>query len=461
MIGIINKTIAGNMTEIQSIILKEISTKELQENLLKTICVILAFGIPGNILMIFLVIASKHRCHVKQRSDFYFISLALANTLIFMIKIPWVVYNIRNFENHYSLNISLWFGKFEWFLEDSLICFVNYLLALMSMDRMVAIKYPFMYSNLFKFKNIKKYVYTIMVVSLIIASPFLNYFHVKRIHPFRSTNNIMYNMTIHDMTGDATSATHELSDRLKYLANIDPIYTYVFNEKMRKFSSIFDEVEAVFMNLIPCIIILTSNVITATLFYKRSRSNMKRLNLPAFSVSQPIDHMVSNNPFFAKKFHSETLPKFEEQITNAPQNFIDKDIPSIHSARNLEKFESSSQIIPKGNQISPRITMARSVSLSEKMNIIKARNRDFTILMGFLSLASLIFSLPWLIFVFQKGPAWEDDYFLVSNPKLHFFVNVMMYLQYFTYPYLIILTSPLYRKYLLKCILCRSYSYKP
>ncbi|CAK9303526.1 unnamed protein product [Gordionus sp. m RMFG-2023] len=454
MIGIINKTITGNVIEIQSIILKilkEVRSKELNENLLKTICVILAFGIPGNIIMIFLVIAYRHHCHVKQRSDFYFISLALANVLILTIKIPWVVYNIKNLKNHYSLNMSLWLGKFEWFLEDSLICFVNYLLALMSMDRMFAIKYPFVYSNLFKFKNIQKYVYTIIVISLIIASPFLNYFHVKRIHPFYSTNNMIYNMTKQDMTGYAFIA-HKLSEHDKYLSNNDLIYTYVFNEEMRKFSSIFDEVEAVFMNLIPCLIILTSNVITATLFYKRSRSHMKRLNIPALNVSQPIDLAIN--------FHSKILQKFVKQITNPPQNFINNDIPSINITNNDEKFEPSSQIISKRNQISP-CTLAKSVSSSEKISIRKARNKDFTILMGFLSLASLIFSLPWLIYIFQMGPAWEDDYFLVSNPKLHFFVNVMMYLQYLTYPYLIILTSPRYRKYLLKFILCRMYSYKP
>ncbi|CAK9301196.1 unnamed protein product [Gordionus sp. m RMFG-2023] len=490
MIGIINKTITGgNVAEIQSNILKDIigAEGELNAKLAKYLCVIISFGIPGNFIMIFLVMASKLNCQVQKKSKFYFVTLALANVLILVvILIPWVVYDYTMLKIQYSLISSVWFGKFEWFFEDSLICFINYLLMLMSIDRLFAIRYPFLYSNMFKFQNVKNYVYVIIVLSIIIALPFINYYQVKEIHWFYRAginspsfkilgNKVIMNATIVNLTDDVALYIH--SPPGHHHLNVDPVYRYVFKEKMKEFSLIYDKFEAIVTNLIPCAIILASNTTTAILFYKLSLNNLAKLKIPTLSYPQSMDQEKSNISFSEKNWHSEIIsiskpcasskpygnrkhPKNNYKMTftkNYVTSIYQKD--SVDSENNAKKFrqqqpKASSRTILRGSKISPS-SLVISTTSSLKIRTIKARNRDFTILTGCLSLASLIFSLPWIIFIFQKPPTWADD-ILESTLDLQFFVYVMMYSQYAVYPYLIILTSPLYRKSLQPSHLRRS-----
>ncbi|CAK9301182.1 unnamed protein product [Gordionus sp. m RMFG-2023] len=444
MIGTIDKTITGNVTDITSIIFKDILGKhrELNKTLVKHLCVIIAFGIPGNLLTIFMVISKRLHCQVQQRSRFYFVTLALANILILMVLIPWVVYDSNNyFKSQYTLIFSVWFGKFEWFLEDSIACFIDYLLALMSLDRMLAIAYPFLYSNLFKIGNIKRSVYVILLLSITLSLPFLNYYQVKRILWFHQTNDTTYNTTLNN-TERAIPSSIKLSPDHKYLLNIDPIYTYSFNDKMEKFSSIFDKISAVITNLLPCLITLSSNVITAILFYRRSNATSSRIKIPLFRVG------------LETRFYSRILLRFKEFTISTPKalkiSIFLKNSNRANNAETSKQSKLSLQAISRGNQVLPCSVVTSS---SLRIDLVKERNRNFTILTGCLSLASVIFSLPWLIFIFQKLPTWEDD-FLMSDPNLQFFVYVMMYSQYSIYPYLIILTTPLYRKFLFKHILC-------
>ncbi|CAK9301181.1 unnamed protein product [Gordionus sp. m RMFG-2023] len=440
MIGIINKTIGGNVTDITSGILKDIvgRHRELNEKVVKHLCVIVAFGIPGNLLTIFMVISKRLR-QVQQRSRFYFVTLALANILILTVLIPWVAYDSNNLKSQYTLIFSVWFAKFEWFFEDSITCFIDYLLALMSLDRMFAIAYPFLYSNLFRIRNIKRNVYVILLLSIILSLPFLNYYQVKRILWFHQTNDTTLNNTER-----AIPSSTLISHDHKYLLNIGPIYTYTFNDKMEKFSSIFDKISAVITNLLPCLITLTSNVITAILFYRRSKTGSRRIKIPSFRVSR-----------LEKYFNSKILLRFKEYTISNPKMLINsisslRNVNKINNAENPKQSNLSLQAISNGNQVLPCSMVASS---SSRIDLVKERNRNFTILTGCLSLVSVTFSLPWLIFIFRKLPKWEDD-FLMSDSNLQFFVYVMMYSQYSIYPYLIILTTPLYRKYLFKHILC-------
>ncbi|CAK9301180.1 unnamed protein product [Gordionus sp. m RMFG-2023] len=480
MIGIINVTIKGNLTQLRAMILKEImgEIKEPNSKLLHYLGMVIALGILGNLLMMFLVIAARPDSHVQQRCKFYFVTLALANMSILIVMTPWVVHDIKKYKMQYTLISSVWFGKFEWFFEDIFIGFINYLLALMSMDRLFAIKFPFLYFDWFKFLNVKKYVCVIMVVSVIVALPYLNYYRIKQIYWFHQNehntssymvggNDVLFNTSkiISNGTKDVQFTIQPFPDHESLY--IHPTYRFEFNEQMKKFSLIYDKMEAVFTNLIPCIIILTSNAITATLFYKRSRTNIKRsgtITIPSTDIEGPS----KNNPFSGKYWHSKILSSYKKCARSTPKTNINSifpipnDLTSIHpSSSNEIKFDNSKQSkliqhSSKGNQVlqgSSPLTTVNTAS-SRKNQLIKARNRDFTISTGCLCLASVIFSLPWLIFIFRKLPTWEDD-FLMTNPVLFFFVYIMMYSQYSAYPYLIIATSPLYRKYLFKTLFFR------
>ncbi|CAK9301172.1 unnamed protein product [Gordionus sp. m RMFG-2023] len=471
----------GNVTEIQSIILKDIigANGELNARLVKYLCLIISFGIPGNFMMIFLVMASKLNCQVQKKSKFYFVTLALANILILVVVlIPWVVHDYTSFKRQYSLISSVWFGKFEWFLEDSLNCFINYLLALMSIDRLFAIRYPFVYPNLFKIQNVRKYVYVIIVLSIIVALPFLNYYQVKEVRWFHQAginspyfkilgNKVIINATIVNLTDDVALKVHSLPGHLHL--SVDPVYRYVFNEQMRTFSLIFDKFEAIFTNLIPCVIILISNTTTAVLLYRLSKKNLEKLKIPTINLPLSIHHERPNISL-SENWHSEIVLNSKPCASSKPYRGLNpintnrSEIMLIKS--DLNSCNPQSNAISKNNvgrtrhYLTPKLTLkcnkvhpVASTRSSLKMNIIRARNRDFTILTVCLCLASLIFSLPWLIFVFQKPPAWEGD-LLEYVSMLQFFVYVMMYSQYAIYPYLIILTSPLYRKYLHQIILC-------
>ncbi|CAK9301230.1 unnamed protein product [Gordionus sp. m RMFG-2023] len=484
---------------------------------------VITMGILSNTLFIVFFSNMRLRGSAEKKSTFYFLVLALFEIAVLLVILPWILYDLLDFEKTRTFASSIWFAHLEWFLEDSLEGFINFHLAFISLDRMIAVRYPFYYKTNFTLKRVKKYVAAILLFNFLLPIPYVTYFRVTRTNVIDKGNNRSNGHNIVTSVGGDTRSYNK-SQNVTVGALVK--YNIVFLRNLAHFS-IYDKILAILMDFLPCIILIVCNAITIRMFLQRSKLRINKINDSILTTTSDIKHttntirrneisadlppVLKNNysrlnlsalfDKFKNTFNklstylhfksivtSDQLCNFDHlsschsnkayptpQHRNIPAERISlpkSRLPEDYSTNNfsshgnvnnegisiISNISSPSVINPFRNSvISVMASRTRGlnnsllVGSSAKLEIIRVRNKDLTILTICLSIMSVVFSLPWIIFLFVKGQSWETE-FVKVKPKLQLQIYMFIYTQYLLTPYVIILTSPSYRNRLLRII---------
>ncbi|CAK9301231.1 unnamed protein product [Gordionus sp. m RMFG-2023] len=460
--------------------------QQLNYTFTRYLSVIIAFGIIGYIVLIVLVWKMGSKNSIEGKTRFYFLVLAISGILLLLVLLPWIVYGSLDINRSNSLASSIWFAYFEWFLEDFLVGFLNYHLALMSLDRMMAIMHPFYYMSHFKSKQIKNYVFGILIFSLLLAVPYLTYFRIIRI--FDTENNITQNMVIpvdgdifSNYTDNVQNGTFSWFRYSSLQSRTQRIkYSIVFYEGLVRFTLVYDKLEAFLSDLLPSLILIICNIFTIHAFLRRSKLRTNKVN-NSFSamcdrkrISSITNIGISRNLCDPKNSYNQ----FSNNYLNIGSNNIAERI-SLPGRKSLkccktDVFSSVGNFNVKPKEydylyfIDPSRSSPKPIkrngsnninnylkTTTTKLEILKARNKELTSMTICLSVTSLICSLPWIIFLFMKSPSWENEFLEDKSPS-ELKIYMLMYSQYFLTPYTIILTSAKYRKHLFRMLTDRT-----
>ncbi|CAK9301228.1 unnamed protein product [Gordionus sp. m RMFG-2023] len=492
---------------------------------------IIAMGIFSNILLIVFISKMRMRGSAEKKSAFYFLVLAVFGITVLLVILPGTLYHLWNLEKSHTFASSIWFAHLEWFLEDSLMGFINFHLAFISLDRMIAVRYPFYYKTNFTLSRVKKYVLDILLSNFLLPIPFITYFRVIRTNVTDKGNN---RSNGHNIVTSVERGTPSYYKSLNVTVGTFVRYDIVFLSNLAHFSSVYDKIEAILTDFLPCIILIVCNAITMRMFLQRSKlrinkindfllttsSDIKRSNvITRNEVAKDLRPVLKNNydrlnlsALFDKfknmfnklliylhfksivltsdeSFNFNHLSSCNNKIYPIPQGRnIDAERISLPKSKLPKDYETNNfasygnvhnediSIIPsisppsRNSAISAMGSGTRStnnsflVGSSTKLEIIKAKNKDLTILTICLSIMAIVFSLPWFIFLYVKGESWETERVIV-NYKFQLQIYMFMYTQYLLTPYVIILTSPLYRNRLLRIIInhcdsCKHFAYR-
>ncbi|CAK9301232.1 unnamed protein product [Gordionus sp. m RMFG-2023] len=476
--------------DVNRTILSDINTKLREEHLRGTFArylnVIITMGIFGNVVLLLLIWKMDSKNFIERRSRFYFLVLAISGILLLLVILPWIIYEARDLDRMITVASTIWFTHFERFLENFLVGFTNYHLALMSLDRMIAISHPFYYRSHFKLKQIKRYVLGFSIFCLVLTIPYLIYFKISRIIVIGEERNVTKNIiNLLNFTNDNQNETFSLVRYIGFQGMAKIKYKTTIAQYLIKFSMVYDKIEGVLTDLLPYLILTVCNGITICVFLRRSRLRINKINNslltigsnerhvnPIISIEISIDLRDSNKGYSQFQF---------DNHLNAYKNKVHLILPDINIANRISlpairlpkfykedfssgvgnlnnpKIKSRSSVNPSRSSIKSIITNRYNTSNyfkiigSPKLEAIRVRNKDLTILTICLSIMSTIFLLPWIIFLFVKSPSWQNE-FLIGSTPWQLRIYMLLYSQYFLTPYVIILTSANYRKPLFKMI---------
>ncbi|CAK9301465.1 unnamed protein product [Gordionus sp. m RMFG-2023] len=366
------------------------------------------FGILGNMY----ILADLNEWHCYKRSKmmnrvryfkknvkFYLMGICYGCLFLCLLFLFWPYYYLLPgcARENGTFIFMLWLGKLEWILEEAIICFVNYLISIMCTDTYIALKYPFFYRNKCSYTDwtIRIIVLALAFFSILVVLPFLPYFDILSHSPLNPPIPINQNHTFN------------LNHTTIPVWKVKHSYFIRFNKDIVLFSRIYDPVEVIIVHVIPCVLIFVLNSLTIHSFIIRERKSLAKINSEIGIVTR-----------------SSEITNISENITT-PMTIISG---SPEDNTKHGEVKSSSNI--QGSLM--------SVYVTDKIQQIKDRNTNVIILTSLLSVITVIFSIPWIVFILIKSSSCKKGLKL-CNLFFQTVAHDLVFTKFYLFPYIILL----------------------
>ncbi|CAK9298161.1 unnamed protein product [Gordionus sp. m RMFG-2023] len=226
------------------------------------ICVITALGILGNSLIIFGLFPgtkTSYRRTLKllydAHSRYYLILISAVNIIVCInaaFRASWILkYPINCFSSEMGFMEAVLVLKFREFIICNCLFLSHWLMAILSLRALAAIKYPIFYRINFMDKKSNLdggIILVLMMVSFVTCFPFLLDKSIQNVQNEHIPNHKYYVQE---------------------------------NDKLKPFLEVYYRAEMIVSVTVPCALIMISNLLTWYLMYKKDRSNTRHRNIPS------------------------------------------------------------------------------------------------------------------------------------------------------------------------------------
>ncbi|CAK9301457.1 unnamed protein product [Gordionus sp. m RMFG-2023] len=119
----------------------------------------------------------------KENVKYYLKAISFSCLVLCLLLLFWPYYYLvipGCAKENRTFIFAFWFGKMEWFLEETIVCFVNYIIAMMCVDTFLAVRFPFFYRNKYAHssKTVRIIICLVALYSFLIVVPFIFYFDI-------------------------------------------------------------------------------------------------------------------------------------------------------------------------------------------------------------------------------------------------------------------------------------------
>ncbi|CAK9301309.1 unnamed protein product [Gordionus sp. m RMFG-2023] len=369
------------------------------------------FGILGNVYI--LADLNEWHCfksskmmnkirYFKKNVKFYLKGICYGCLFLCLLFLFWPYYYLLPgcARENGTFAFMFWLGKLEWILEEVVICFVNYLISIMCTDTYIAMKHPFFYRNKCAYtdRTIRIIVLTLAFFSILLVLPFALYFDILSRPPPNPPILLDQNHTF--KLNHSTMPVWAWDAKRSYFIR--------FNKDILSFSRIYDPVEVILVHVIPCVFIFVLNGLTIHSFIIRERKSLAK-------IGSGIGIVVQSS-----------------EITNVSENIttpftIMSGSPEKNTKQHLEVRATGNT---QGNLMSAYVT--------DRIQQIKDRNMNVIILTSLLSVITVLFSIPWIVFIFIKSSRCEKGLKL-CNLFFQTVAHDLVFTKFYIFPYLILL----------------------
>ncbi|CAK9301463.1 unnamed protein product [Gordionus sp. m RMFG-2023] len=369
--------------------------------------IISPFGILGN--MYILSDLNEWHCskskmmvrYFKKNVKFYLNGICYGCLFFCLLFLFWPYYYLLPgcARENGTYAFMFWLGKLEWILEETVICFVNYLISIMCTDTYIALKYPIFYRNKCAYTDriIRILVLALVFFSIMVVLPFVIYFDILSHSPHSVTISLYPNHTFKLNYTTIPVWTTEVKHS----------YFIRFNKNLVLFSRIYDPVEVVLVHVIPCVLIFVLNGLTIHSFIIRERKSLAKINSGIGIITRSSEH----------------ISHISENITTS----IISGFPEENTTQVDVRTSGTSQV-----------NLKLSAHVTDKIHQIKNRNKNLIILTSLLSVITSIFSIPWIVFVFIKSSHCEKG-FKLCNFFFQTVAHALVFIRFYIFPYIILL----------------------